>query len=54
LKKLTVIVLPGTELTLARFLRLKTLFISDDLPTLERPEKTISASLEGGSCFDVP
>ena len=54
LKKLTVIVLPGTELTLARFLRLKTLFMSEDFPTFERPENANSSRSDFGICLKLP
>ena len=49
-----VCVFPGTELTLASALRPKTLFISEDLPTFDRPAKAISILSDLGSCENVP
>ena len=53
-KKLIVVVLPGLAETFTRPLRLKSLFISEDLPTLERPAKDTSGLTQGGSCEGVP
>ena len=39
---------PGVLEVLARFLRSKRAFISDDFPTLDRPMKQTSDSLSGG------
>ncbi len=49
-----VTVFPGTELTRAKDFRLNSLFKSEDLPTLERPEKAISGKSDGGSWENVP
>ena len=46
------VVLPGVELVLARFVRLNTEFIRDDVPTLERPITAISGSLNLGCCTE--
>ena len=47
-KKLIVAVLPGVALTRASALRLTSLLISEDLPTLDLPEKTISGKSDFG------
>ena len=49
-----VAVLPGVALTRASFLRLQSLLMRLDLPTLERPEKTISGRSLSGSWRDRP
>ena len=49
-----VAVLPGTALTLARDFRLNILFISEDFPTLERPENAISVRSDLGICLKLP
>ena len=53
-KKLIVVVLPGLEETFTRSLRPNNLFMSEDLPTLERPTKAISGRSLLGSCSAVP
>jgi len=47
-------VLPGVPLTLANPFRFNNLLINEDLPTLERPEKTISGIVESGSWSSLP
>ena len=48
IKKLISWVRPGVELVFTRRLRFKSVLISEDLPTLERPAKAISGkSVEG-------
>ena len=47
-RKLIVAVLPGFWLTLARLFRLRSLFISDDLPTFDLPAKARSGKLVFG------
>ena len=49
-----VTVLPGTELTLARFFLLNSLFSRELLPTLDLPAKVISGLSDGGSCCEIP
>ena len=41
-------VLPGFSPTLAKFFRCRTLFITEDFPTLDFPAKAISGSLAFG------
>ena len=54
LKKLMVVVLPGVEDTFTRPLRLKILFMMEDLPTLDLPTKVISGLRDVGTCSMVP
>jgi hypothetical protein len=49
-----VTVLPGLELTLANDFLLTILFISEDFPTFERPEKQNSGVVDGNNCSAVP
>ena len=49
-----VAVLPGVALTRARALRLTSLLIREDLPTLDLPEKTISGAVHLGSWSFLP
>ena len=49
-----VAVLPGVLDTRARFLRLHSLLIRLDLPTLERPEKLSSGRSLSGSWLEMP
>ena len=47
-------VLPGIELTLAKFFLLRSLFISDDFPTFDLPEKANSSLSDLGICENFP
>jgi hypothetical protein len=51
--KFTACVLPGVELVLASPRRLSRQLMSDDLPTLDLPEKAISGSDVPFSCAAV-
>ena len=53
-KKLMLAVLPGVLDTLTRPLRLNSLFMMDDLPTLERPTKLTSGQIDGGIWLVAP
>jgi hypothetical protein len=46
--------LPGIELTLAKFFLLRSLFISDDFPTFDLPEKANSSLSDLGICENFP
>ena len=49
-----VAVLPGVCETFANPLRLNSLLMSEDLPTLERPANDTSGKVDSGSWFETP
>ena len=49
-----IVIMPGVALTRARFLRLQSLLMRLDFPTLDRPEKTNSGRSLSGSWLERP
>ena len=49
-----VAVFPGVPLVLAKDFLLTNLFINDDLPTLDRPEKTTSGIVDSSNWSNLP